>query len=71
MKSSKSNTKIPAVTKIFFEASSDTADQRINRFKLKSDVSIQGIPLTEAFVGYIVLNLYKDYHDCSLVFGFL
>lgn len=48
----------------------DTADPRINRFKLKSDVSSQGVPLTEAFDGYIVLNLYKDYHDCSLVPGF-
>lgn len=48
----------------------DTADPRINRFKLKSDVTSQGVPLTEAFDGYIVLNLYEDYHDCSFVPGF-
>ena len=45
----------------------DTTNPRINHFKLKSDVSRKGVPLTEAFDGYIVLNLYKDYHDCSLV----
>ncbi len=48
----------------------DTADLRISHFMLKSDISSQGIPLTEAFDGYIVLNLSEDYHDCSFVPGF-
>lgn len=45
----------------------ETIDPRINHFKLKSDVFPQGVPLTDAFDGYIMLNPYKDYHDCSLV----
>jgi uncharacterized iron-regulated protein len=48
----------------------DTIDPRINHCTLKSDVFAQGVPLTSAFDGYIVLNLYKDYQTSSFVPGF-
>ncbi len=48
----------------------DTTNPEINKFKLKSDVFTQGVPLGEAFDGYIMLNFYKDYHAGSFIPGF-
>jgi hypothetical protein len=48
----------------------DTASAMTSHLKLKSKVSDQSVTLNEAFDGYIMLNLDKDYHPCSLVSGF-
>ena len=45
----------------------DTNDPNISRLKLKSDINQQGVSLSEAFDGYIMLNQNKDYHPCIFV----
>jgi hypothetical protein len=45
----------------------DTKDPPISRLKLKSDVLQDGVSLSEAFDGYVILNLDKDYQPCSHV----
>lgn len=34
---------------------------------MKSDIFTQGVDLQDAFDGYIMLNLNKDYHACSFI----
>lgn len=48
----------------------DSSNERINHLKLKSDIFAQGVPFGEAFDGYIILNLYEDYHTGSFISGF-
>lgn len=48
----------------------DTNDPAISRLKLKSDINQQGIALSEAFDGYIMLNQSKDYQPCGFVPGY-
>ncbi len=48
----------------------DTADPRIGQFMLNSDVTTNGVPLDQAFDGYIVLRPYKDYRPCAIIPGF-
>ena len=47
-----------------------SSDTRIRHFMLESDISTKGISLEEALDGYIMLNRYKDYNQCSLIPGF-
>ena len=48
----------------------NTNDPNIRRLKLKSDIDQQGVALSEAFDGYIMLNQNKDYQSCGFVPGF-
>lgn len=48
----------------------DSSDPGINHFKFKSDVFPQGVPITDVFDGYIMLNLDKDYNHCAFIPGF-
>jgi hypothetical protein len=48
----------------------DTNNPRISHLKLKSDVVQEGIALTEAYDGYIMLNLNSNYQICPIIPGF-
>lgn len=48
----------------------DTIALSINHIKLKSNIIKEGVALNEAFDGYIILNLDKDYTPCAFVPGF-
>jgi hypothetical protein len=48
----------------------DTNDPAIRGLKLKSDVAPEGVDLSEAFDGYIMLSLDKDRQPCRLIPGF-
>jgi len=48
----------------------DTSNPKISHLKLKSDVLQEGIALTEAYDGYIMLNLNSNYQICSIIPGF-
>jgi hypothetical protein len=48
----------------------DTSNPKISHLKLKSDVLQDGIALTEAYDGYIMLNLNSNYQICSIIPGF-
>lgn len=45
----------------------DTVNPKLAKLKMKSDVDENGVALKEAFDGYIMLNLDKNYHFCSLM----
>ena len=45
----------------------DTVNAKLAKLKMKSDVDENGVALKEAFDGYIMLNLNKNYHFCSLM----
>ncbi|MHC4298586.1 MAG: hypothetical protein ACYS7Y_14910 [Planctomycetota bacterium] len=48
----------------------DTKVSPISRLRLKGDILQEGVPLCDAFDGYIMLNRDKDYQPCALVPGF-
>jgi len=48
----------------------DTNNPKIRHLTLKSDVTQEGVALHQAFDGYIMLNLEKDYSQCDFIPGF-
>jgi len=48
----------------------DTSNPKVSHLKLKSDVFQEGVAVTEAYDGYIMLNLNSNYRNCSIIPGF-